>query len=218
MRALWINGVGVAAVAGLLLWTPGAEAAPAQGPVPPPAAVTAAPAPTPPPTPLDARLKGSGGREARLSTWRGKPVVLFYEDRDSLELNTPFKDALFARGRAEGLLDAASVVAVANLQAYDFWPARGIALSFVRDAEKKAGIPILVDLDGTLARAPWALPPRTSNVVLLDAAGRPVFVHSGRLEDADAGRFFAALEGLLWGARVREGLLTRGAERAREDE
>lgn len=220
VRPGWINSLGPLAAAGLLVWTPGAEAAPVQGSAPPAAAEVAvareASAALPRGAgPLEATLKGSGGREARLSRWRGKPVILFYEDRDSLELNSRFKDSLFERGKAQGLLDAASVVAVANLQAYDFWPARGIALSFVRDAEKKAGIPILVDLDGTLARAPWALPPKTSNVVLLDAAGRPVFVHSGRLEDADAARFFAMLEELLFAERVRDGLLSRDAERAR---
>ena len=221
VRSGWICSLGALAVAGLLGWTPAAEAARVQGSSPPAAAAEVRVVPEVSATlsreagPLDARLRGSGGAEARLSRWRGKPVILFYEDRDSLELNSRFKDSLFERGKAEGLLGAASVVAVANLQAFDFWPARGIALSFVRDAERKAGIPILVDLDGTLARAPWALPPRTSNVVLLDAGGRPVFVHSGRLEDADAARFFAALEELLLAERVREGLLLREAQRAR---
>ncbi|WP_422652959.1 TIGR01777 family oxidoreductase [Archangium sp.] len=62
-----------------------------------------------------------------------------------------------------GLLEAARVVAVTNLESFDFFPARGIALSHVRGEEKKRGIPILVDLKGTLGNAPWKLPRKTSS-------------------------------------------------------
>jgi hypothetical protein len=147
--------------------------------------------------PLDATLRGSSGKEVALSSWRGKPVILFYEDRRSTTLNSAFKEALFARGREQGLLEAAWVVAVANLEAYDFFPARGIALSYVRDEEKKWGIPILVDLKGTLGAAPWNLPKKTSSVLLLDDTGAVVFRYSGRMKEEDMEAFFQALGGLL---------------------
>lgn len=147
--------------------------------------------------PLEATLRSAAGQARALSAWRGKPVIVFYEDRGALAVNQPFKDALFARARARGLLRAAHVVAVADLRAYDFFPARPIALAFVRDAEKKAGIPILVDLDGTLSRAPWYLAPGASNVVLLDARGRVVWTHSGRLGAGEQADFFRQLEQLL---------------------
>jgi hypothetical protein len=147
--------------------------------------------------PLDATLRGSDGKEVPISRWRGKPVILIYEDRHSTTLNSPFKEALFARGQARGLLGAASVVAVANLESYDFFPARGIALSHVRDEEKKWGIPILVDLKGTLGERPWGLPKKTSSVLLLDGGGQVVFRYSGRLKEQDMEAFFEALGRLL---------------------
>lgn len=147
--------------------------------------------------PMDATLRGSNGKEVALSRWRGKPVILFYEDRHSTTLNSPFKEALFARGREQGLLDVAWVVAVANLEAYDFFPARGIALSHVRDEEKKWGIPILVDLKGTLGATPWNLPKKTSSVVLLNESGQVVFRYSGRMKEEDMEAFFRALGALL---------------------
>ena len=147
--------------------------------------------------PLDAKLRGSDGKEVVLSRWRGKPVILFYEDRHSTTLNSSFKEALFARGKAQGLLDVAWVVAVANLESYDFFPARGIALSHVRDEEKKWGIPILVDLKGTLGASPWNLPTKTSSVLLMDGNGQVVFHYSGRMADKDMDAFFQALGGLL---------------------
>ena len=147
--------------------------------------------------PMDATLRGSNGKEVALSRWRGKPVILFYEDRHSTTLNSPLKDALFSRGKELGLLEAAFVVAVANLESYDFFPARGIALSHVRAEEKKWGIPILVDLKGTLGAAPWNLPTKTSSVLLLDGNGTLVYRYSGRMKEEDQGTFFQALGTLL---------------------
>ncbi|QRN96101.1 hypothetical protein JRI60_44930 [Archangium violaceum] len=147
--------------------------------------------------PMDATLRGSDGKEVALSRWRGKPVILFYEDRHSTTLNGPLKDALFSRGQALGLLDAAWVVAVANLESFDFFPARGIALSHVRDEEKKWGIPILVDLKGTLGTAPWNLPTKTSSVLLMDGAGTVVYRYSGRMNERERETFFHALGTLL---------------------
>jgi hypothetical protein len=146
---------------------------------------------------VDATLRTSAGEEVRLSRWRGKPVILFYEDKDSTTLNSSLKETLFARGKERGLLDSASVVAVANLQKFDFFPARQIALSYVRDEEKKVGVPILVDLDGTLGSAPWQLPTKTSNVLLLDAEGALVFRHSGKMKPEEEVAFFAALSQLV---------------------
>ncbi|WP_224364994.1 hypothetical protein [Hyalangium versicolor] len=151
----------------------------------------------PPSSPLDATLKSSDGESAPLSKWRGKPVILFYEDKDSTRLNLALKEELFERGKKHGLLESAWVVAVANLEKFNFFPARQIALSYVRDEEKKVGVPILVDLDGTLGGKPWALPKKTSTVMLLDATGAVVYSYSGRLEEAERKTFFTALSRLV---------------------
>ncbi len=155
--------------------------------------------------PMDATLRGSDGKEVALSRWRGKPVILFYEDRHSTTLNSPFKEALFDKGQTMGLLNSAWVVAVANLESFDFFPARGIALSHVRDEEKKWGIPILVDLKGTLGREPWNLPTDTSSVLLMDAKGTIHFRHSGRMDEQAMGAFFQTLGSLL-GREISQGL------------
>ncbi|WNG31385.1 hypothetical protein F0U62_06510 [Cystobacter fuscus] len=147
--------------------------------------------------PMNATLWDSRGREVDLSQWRGKPVILFYEDRHSTTLNAPLKDALFNRGREMGLLQAAWVVAVANLESFNFFPARDIALSHVRGEEKKWGVPILVDLEGVLGEAPWKLPKKTSSVMLLSADGRVVYSYSGRLDQEDMDVFFGHLSTLL---------------------
>jgi hypothetical protein len=148
-------------------------------------------------SPLDATLHSADGEQTPLSRWRGKPVILFYEDKDSTRLNLALKEELFERGKEHGLLEAAWVVAVANLEKFNFFPARQIALSYVKDEEKKVGVPILVDLQGTLGGPPWALPKKTSTVMLMDATGAVVYSYSGRLEEAERKNFFTALSRLI---------------------
>ncbi|MDC0710442.1 hypothetical protein POL68_18335 [Stigmatella sp. ncwal1] len=146
---------------------------------------------------MDASLRNSEGSPVRLSRWRGKPVILFYEDKDSVNLNAPLKERLFELARERGLQESAWVVAVANLEKFNFFPARQIALSYVKDEEKKAGVPILVDLEGTLGKAPWKLPMKTSTVMLLDAEGTLLYRYSGRMAEKDIELFIALLARLV---------------------
>jgi len=147
----------------------------------------------------DARLTTSSGEVARLADQRGKPTVLFYEDRDSTKQNQALKDELFALGKDRGLLDAVQVVAVANLKAWDWRPARDFALAAVRSTEQQVGIPVYVDFEGAFTSAPWALPPKASSVVLLDASGAVRFAASGPLTKAEREALFTALEQLVGG-------------------
>lgn len=146
---------------------------------------------------MDATLRATAGGDTQLSRWRGKPVILFYEDRHSAELNRPLKFQLFERGKARGVLDGATVIAVANLEAFNFFPARQIALSYVRDEEKRVGVPVLSDLEGVMGKAPWNLPGKTSSVLLLDAGGVVVYRYSGRMKPEDIEAFFGKLGSLV---------------------
>lgn len=147
--------------------------------------------------PRNAELGTSRGGSTAVSKFRGKPVILFFEDRDSPDLNKEFKDRLFQMGQERNLLDAAHVVAVANLEPFDFFPARDFALAAVRKEEARWGIPILIDWKGALSAAPWNLPEDTSSVTLLDSEGRVVYEHSGLLSKADQQRFLERLSSLL---------------------
>lgn len=147
--------------------------------------------------PRNAALADSQGEPASLSPFRGKPLILFYDDRHSVAVNRPFKKELWEKAESLGLRKAAHVVAVANLQGYNFFPVRPIALSYVREEEQRVGVPVLVDLDGTLTRAPWSLPRRASSVMVLDSEGRVRFSHSGKLPPEKVVRFYETLGELL---------------------
>lgn len=152
-------------------------------------------APSPPL--LDAVLTGSDGAAVSLARFAGKPMVLFFEDRHSTTLNKPLKMRLKEWGEAHAKMDAARVVAIANLSAFNFFPVKGIALGRVRSMEKKIGIPILADLDGVMTGAPWFLPAESSTVLLCDGQGGVVYQHTGALSDADIGKVLGALQALL---------------------
>jgi len=146
---------------------------------------------------VEAQLRTSANEPVSLSRWRGQPTVLFYEDRGSTEQNAALKRELLARGRARGLVGRAHVLGVANLHGFDFFPANLLALSAVRDAERREQVPVLVDWNLTLSAPPWNLPPAASSVVLLDADGSLVRSWSGPLGRRDIEEFFAALFSLL---------------------
>lgn len=146
---------------------------------------------------MDARVETSSGGAVQLATRWGKPTVLFYEDRESTALNQRVKDALFERGQALGLLEAISVVAVANVATYDWFPARNFVLAAVQGVERQFKVSVYLDFEGALAMAPWQLPAGGSTIVLLDARGVQQGRWTGRLSEDQREALFSALEGLL---------------------
>jgi hypothetical protein len=144
----------------------------------------------------DAMLWSTDGTPAALALG-GTPAVLFYEDRGSHDWNQPLKDAMFQRGREQGLLGRVRVVAVANVAMFDFFPAREIAMRYLRRLEGQVGVPILLDLRGVLAREPWNLPSDGAAVVIFDRRGEPVLERRGRLSPADVDATIAALARLV---------------------
>jgi hypothetical protein len=142
-------------------------------------------------------LTGSDGAQVKLSRFQGKPVVLFYEDRQSTTTNKPLKVKLLEWGKSQNLLNAAHVVAIANLKAFNFFPAKNLALQYVRSMEKRVGIPILVDLEGTMSDSALHLPAESSTVVLLDSSGTVIYQKTGPLDERDTAEVFASLEKLL---------------------
>ncbi len=148
-------------------------------------------------TPFSGVLVSSRGDEVDLARFSGKPVILFYEDRHSSQLNKPLKNRLLQWGKERQLLDAAHVVAVANLRSLNFFPIKNVALRRVRGIEERVGFPILVDLEGTLSAPPLSLPPESSTVVVLDEAGAVRYQRTGALSEAEIGQVVATLDTLL---------------------
>ena len=146
--------------------------------------------------PANAVLRDTQDQQVPLAHFRGKPAVLIYEDRHSVEVNRPFKDALRQRA-GDPRRGQIQVVAVANVSSFNFFPARGFALHGVQDAERKARFPILIDWENALVQAPWHLPQKGSTILVLDPDGAVVWSRSGTLSGADQSEVFALLARLV---------------------
>ena len=147
--------------------------------------------------PVNAQLEMTDGSRVMLASFRGKPAILFYEDKDSTKLNKPLKDALFTEGRQRNLLNAVHVIAVANLKGFDWFPAKQFALDGVRKAEKEAGVPVYMDFDGALSKSGPRLPERSSTIILLDKFGRVAWRHTGALDATEARNVLDQLVALI---------------------
>lgn len=132
----------------------------------------------------DIVLLRADGTEVAFSAYNGKPCIVFYEDRGSTEKNQAFKAQLFALEK--DFSARTHVIAIANLAAWNFFPARDFALAAIRKLEKKLCIAILVDFQGALTAAPFRLPNEGSTVVVLAPDGVEVMRKSGTLSVAEA--------------------------------
>ncbi len=137
-------------------------------------------------------LEGTSGASRRLQDYRGRAVILIYEDRESNQQNDELKRELAARARAQDLTRDVSVVPVANLAGYNFWPARGFARDAVVDIARAQGLEILIDWQGSMAGA-YRFRPATSYVLVIDRAGQVIFRHAGTLPAQRRRDFFSAV-------------------------
>ena len=158
-----------------------------------PSAAVTAPAPAPPP-PLapDFALEGTSGQTRRLRDYRGRVVILIYEDRDSNQQNNDLKRELAERARTEDLTRDVAVVPVANLSSYSFWPASGFARDAVVDIARQQSMEILIDWSNSMSGA-YRFRPSTSYVMVLGRDGRVLFRHAGALPMRARMRFFSVI-------------------------
>lgn len=147
---------------------------------------------------LDARVSNTKGQSVWLAQKWGKPTVLFYEDKDGTFQNQSLKDALFQKGKEKGLLEAVSVVAIANVRGFDWFPAKNFVVAAVKDAETRSGIPVYLDWSGALSAKPWGLDAQGSSVLVVDGAGeRVLFSKHGKLTAEEIEQVFELLGSLV---------------------
>ena len=72
----------------------------------------------------------------------------------------------------------ANVVAVADVSAWDFWPAKGFVQDAIREEQRKAGHPIFLDWSGEFGKS-FRAKNDASNVVLVGPDGKVKLSHAG---------------------------------------
>ncbi|MDC0739893.1 YtfJ family protein [Polyangium mundeleinium] len=132
----------------------------------------------------NARVEDADGRALQMSSLKGKPILIVYEDKDSAAQNQPLKDDLSKLGQGDKYKQKIALAAVADVSGYDWWPAKGFVKDAIREESKKQKTTIYCDWDGSFGKA-YGVRKGVSNVILVGKDGRVLFAGSGALGVAD---------------------------------
>ena len=126
----------------------------------------------------NARIEDADGRAVELKAFKGKPILIVYEDKDSAAQNQPLKDALSKLAKGDRYKSAVALAAVADVSAYDFWPVKGFVKDAIREESRKQGTTIYCDWSGTF-RGTYQLRRGVSSIVLIGRDGHVLFAAEG---------------------------------------
>jgi hypothetical protein len=132
------------------------------------------------------RVVDAWDRVVDLSRLGTMPVLVVYEDSDSSTQNQAFKDDLAALAKGDGYAKSVALIAVADVQGYDYWPVRGFVKQAIRSESQKFSTPIYCDWDGGVRRT-LGLRRGVSNVVLYGRDGAVRFSFEGAMPPSKRG-------------------------------
>lgn len=131
-----------------------------------------------------ARLEDADGHGLDIASFKGKPILIVYEDRDSAKQNDALKKELARLAKGDKYKSAVALAAVANVAAFNFWPVKGFVKDAIRAESKKQGTTIFCDWTGGFRKA-FKLRDNASSVVLIGKEGNVLFAADGSIS-ADA--------------------------------
>jgi hypothetical protein len=137
-------------------------------------------------------LEDAWGHRVDARALDARPVLVVYEDRASSSENEEFKRELSGAARGGVFASKIALLAVADVESYDFWPARPLVADAIKQLSRRFGTDIYCDWDGSF-RAALGLHRGSSNVLVIDRSGRVTFAHAGRMTVVDRS---AALDAL----------------------
>jgi predicted transcriptional regulator len=139
----------------------------------------------------DFKVASGSGENLALADLKGKVVVLFYETKDTIEVNRPLKEELnkFYAAQPRALEKIIRRVAVINCNGVFFTGAWKNAL---KENSKKEGLTIYGDWDGKMAAA-YKVKDKDSNLIIIDKNGRIRYDFAGKVAQED----FSAVKDLL---------------------
>jgi hypothetical protein len=140
----------------------------------------------------EVQLTDAWDRSIRLSTYRGMPVLVVYEDKASSAQNAALKSELAVLARGEKYRRLIALVAVADVSGYDYWPMRGFVRSAIRSESTRQNTDIYCDWDGHV-RSALGLERGQSNVVLYGGDGSVLYAHAGPMSVEARGTFIGLL-------------------------
>jgi len=113
--------------------------------------------------------------------YAGKAALIVFEDKDAGKQNQAFKKRFAALQKTLG--GKVVLIPVADVSAYDYWPAKGFVKDALRDAGKKVGVKVYADWSGK-GKTALAAPAKRSNLVLVDKTRKVLWASAGQLTKA----------------------------------
>ena len=111
------------------------------------------------------------------------PVLLFYEDKDAGKQNGRAREVVGVYTDRPDNRARFRFLAVADVEQWDWWPAKKYVLAEVRRVSKDDDTTVLLDWKGEV-RKRWGLTRGKSGVLLVAADGKVLFAGEGTLTEA----------------------------------
>jgi predicted transcriptional regulator len=124
-----------------------------------------------------------------------KPMLVIYEDQDGGKDNRRAKEILGRVNASAENRAKVEAVAVADLEKWDWWPARKYALDDIRKTEAQKATTILLDWKGEIRKA-WGLPKGKNSLILVAPDGKVLWSSQGTLSEAQIEELLALLRSL----------------------
>ncbi|MRG92481.1 hypothetical protein GF068_11160 [Polyangium spumosum] len=146
----------------------------------------------------NARVEDADGKAVEIKSLKGKPIVIVYDDRTSAPKSEAFRRELVKLLKTGPYASKVSLLLVADVSPYDFWPARGTVKDAVREETKKQGTTVYCDWTGGM-RTAYKLKNEITGVVMVGKDGRVAFAKEGVPQGADQKRLVEALKAAVEG-------------------
>ncbi len=141
----------------------------------------------------NARIEDADGRALELKAFKGKPILIVYEDKDSATQNQPLKDALSKLAKGDRYKASVALAAVADVSSYDYWPVKGFVKDSIREESRKQGTTIYCDWSGSF-RGAYGLRRGLSSIVLVGRDGHVLFAAEGAVNAEQRNRLVELLK------------------------
>ena len=121
-----------------------------------------------------------------------KPTLLIYEDQDGGKQSQHCKDVIGKINTPKENQEKVDVVAIADLEKYNWWPAKKYALADIQKMAKDKKTTIYLDWTGSIRKA-WGLQKAKNNLILVGTDGKVLYASEGECSESQLKELIAKM-------------------------
>ena len=141
-------------------------------------------------------------KEVHLRKLIGKVMLIIYEGRQSNKQNELVKKDLKALAQDAFFRQSTTLVPVAAVDSYSYWPAKGFARAEIKKVSLRDHVPVYCDWSGALKNT-LRLDPEKSTILVFDPKGALVFGYEGAMPVEVRRRLINTLRTQVYGAATK---------------